>query len=39
MIMKEKYEAVEMEIAEFETEDIITTSNIPGYDVDSGFEE
>lgn len=32
--MKEKYEAAEMEIVEFETEDVITTS---GMDVDGGY--
>ena len=30
--MKEKYEAVEMEIVEFETEDVITSSQIGGGD-------
>lgn len=30
--MKETYEAVEMEIIEFETEDVITTSGIGGVD-------
>ena len=35
--MKEKYEAAEMEIVEFETEDVITTSN--GFDVDGGEEK
>lgn len=31
-MMKETYEAVEMEIIEFETEDVITTSGIGGVD-------
>ena len=31
--MKEKYETVEMEIIEFETEDVITTSG-EGFDED-----
>lgn len=38
--MKEKYEAAEMEVVEFETEDIITASgdiDIPGYDIDGGY--
>lgn len=35
--MKEKYEAAEMEVVEFETEDIITTSNTPGIDIDGGY--
>lgn len=37
--MKEKYEAAEMEVVEFETEDIITASggDIPGYDPDGGY--
>ena len=34
--MKEKYEAAEMEVVEFETEDVITAS-IPGIDVDGGY--
>lgn len=34
--MKEKYEAAEMEIVEFETEDVITASN--GFDVNGGEE-
>lgn len=32
--MKEKYENAEMEIIEFETEDVITTSGIDDGDVD-----
>ena len=32
--MKEKYENPEMEIIEFETEDVITTSGIDDGDVD-----
>lgn len=36
--MKEMYENVEMEVIEFETEDVITTSGIPGFDV-GGDEE
>ena len=40
--MKEKYEAAEMEIVEFETEDVITASgnnnNNNGFDIDSGEE-
>lgn len=32
--MKEKYENAEMEIIEFDTEDVITTSVIPDEDVD-----
>lgn len=36
--MKEKYEAAEMEIVEFETEDVITTSGDNGFDVDGGEE-
>ena len=31
-MMKETYEAAEMEIIEFETEDVITTSGIGGVD-------
>lgn len=31
-MMKETYEAAEMEIIEFETEDVITTSGIEGVD-------
>ena len=30
--MKEKYEAAEMEVVEFETEDVITTSGDTGFD-------
>ena len=30
--MKEKYVPAEMEIINFEAEDIITTSGLPGYD-------
>ena len=30
--MKETYETAEMEIVEFETEDVITTSGKPGFD-------
>lgn len=37
--MKEKYEAAEMEIVEFETEDVITTSGNNGFDVDGGEEQ
>lgn len=36
--MKEKYEAAEMEIVEFETEDVITASGDNGFDVDGGEE-
>lgn len=36
--MKEKYEAAEMEIIEFETEDIITTSVVPGWDPTGDIE-
>ena len=36
--MKEKYEAVEMEIVEFETEDVITTSSGNGFDNTGGIE-
>ena len=32
--MKEKYEALDIEVIEFETEDVITTSG--GYDPDEG---
>lgn len=32
--MKEKYETVEMEIIEFETEDVIITSGGEGFDED-----
>ena len=38
--MKEKYEAAEMEVVEFATEDIITASgdtDLPGYDIDDGY--
>ena len=37
-MMKEKYEAAEMEVVEFETEDVITTSGIPGLDINNPVE-
>ena len=33
----EKYEKAQMEVIEFENEDIITTSNTPGIDIDGGY--
>lgn len=37
--MKEKYEAAEMEVIEFETEDVITTSGVnPGLDINNPEE-
>ncbi len=37
--MKEKYEAAEMEVIEFETEDVITTSGtVPGFDNNNPVE-
>lgn len=38
--MKEKYEAAEMEVIEFETEDVITTSGTvnPGLDINNPVE-
>ena len=33
----EKYAKAQMEVIEFEAEDVITTSN--GFDVDGGYEE
>lgn len=37
--MKKKYETVEMEITEFEAEDVITTSDPPDRMITDGLEE